>query len=83
MSNDDFNDDGDDVAPADPAKTHPMGSTWQFSWTTDYIVTVTGHARQGIKVEYRRPGSKDSKHTLKRGIFQPDELVPLPRQAKR
>lgn len=54
-------------------KTHPIGSTWQFSWTDEYVVTVTGHTRRGIRVNYKRPGSK---HTLKNGIYQPEELVP-------
>ncbi|MDE0853202.1 MAG: hypothetical protein OSA97_02110 [Nevskia sp.] len=56
----------------DWSKTHPIGSTWSFSWTADYVVTVTGHTRRGIKVSYRRPGGG---HTLKSGIYQPEELV--------
>lgn len=56
----------------DWSKTHPIGSTWIFSWTADYVVTVTGHTRRGIKVSYKRPGVG---HTLKAGIYQPEELV--------
>ena len=52
--------------------TYPLGSTWRFSWTEDYVVTVTGHTRRGIQVNYKKPGAK---HTLKKGIYQPDELV--------
>lgn len=61
--------------------THPIGSIWLFSWTDEYLVTVTGHTRRGLKVSYRRHGGKDSKHTLKAGIFQPEELVPVPRKS--
>ncbi len=53
-------------------KTHPLGSVWSFSWTTEYVVTVIGHARRGIRVSYKRPGTG---HTLKAGIYQPEELV--------
>jgi len=53
-------------------KTYPIGSIWTFSWTTDYVVTVIGHTRRGIKVSYRRPGTG---HTQKAGIYQPEELV--------
>jgi hypothetical protein len=70
------------MADDDLTKTHPIGSNWLFSWTDEYLVTVTGHGRRGIKVSYRKPGSKDSKHTLKAGIFQPEELVPVPRRGK-
>lgn len=69
--------DSSDSSDDDIEKTHPLGSTWQFSWTSDYVVTVTGHTRRGIRVNYRKPGSRDSKHTLKAGIYQPEELVPL------
>ena len=56
--------------------SHPKGSTWSFSWTTEYVVTVTGHTRRGIRVSYRRPGVG---HTTKAGIYQPEELVPPPK----
>jgi len=66
-----------DQDPASEAQdwptSHPLGSSWSFSWTDEYIVTVTGHTRRGIRVSYKRPGSK---HTTKTGIYQPDELVP-------
>ena len=52
--------------------THPKGSVWSFSWTADYVVTVTGHTRRGIRVSYKRPGPQ---HTSKNGIYQPEELV--------
>ena len=66
----------------DLTKTHPIGSNWLFSWTDEYLVTVSGHTRRGIKVSYRRHSTKGSKHTLKAGIFQPDELVPVPRNGR-
>ena len=68
------------MASDDLSQTHPIGSSWLFSWTDEYLVTVTGHTRRGLKVSYRRHGGKDSKHTLKAGIFQPEELVPVPRR---
>lgn len=58
--------------PQDPQLSHPLGSTWSFSWTDEYVVTVTGHTRRGIRVSYKRPGAK---HTTKSGIYQPEELV--------
>jgi hypothetical protein len=54
-------------------KSHPKGSTWHFSWTAEYLVTVTGHTRRGIRVSYKRPGTG---HTIKSGVYQPEELVP-------
>jgi hypothetical protein len=59
----------------DWSKTHPLGSIWRFSWTDEYVVTVTGHTRRGLKVSYRRPGTG---HTLKSGVYQPEELVKPP-----
>lgn len=52
--------------------SHPKGSTWVFSWTEEYVVTVTGHTRRGIRVSYKRPGTG---HTSKAGVYQPEELV--------
>jgi hypothetical protein len=59
--------------------SHPIGSNWHFAWTADYLVTVTGHTRRGIRVSYKRPGYS---HTTKAGIYQPEELVPLAQNGK-
>lgn len=58
--------------------SHPIGSVWSFSWTEAYVVTVTGHTRRGIRVNYKQPGTG---HTLKAGVYQPEELVPRPKGA--
>ena len=67
-----MNSESDEIDVNDWDKIYPLGSVWSFSWTTDYVVTVTGHTRRGIKVSYKRPGTG---HTLKAGIYQPEELV--------
>jgi len=67
-----MNSESDEKDANDWDKTYPLGSVWSFSWTTDYVVTVIGHTRRGIKVSYKRPGTG---HTLKAGIYQPEELV--------
>jgi hypothetical protein len=61
------------MSAEDWKQTHPLGSTWRFSWTEEYVVTISGHTRRGLKVIYKKPGTG---HTLKRGIYQPEELVP-------
>ena len=67
-----MNSESDETDGNDWDKTYPLGSVWSFSWTEEYVVTVTGHTRRGIKVSYKRPGPG---HTLKAGIYQPEELV--------